>query len=35
MDKINEKIFTFLDPEAIEPAAKQQLFNMAELPFLF
>ena len=35
MNHLNEKIVTFLDPEAIEPAAKQQLFNMAELPFVF
>jgi tRNA-splicing ligase RtcB len=35
MNQLNEKIVTFLDPEAIEPAAKQQLFNMAELPFVF
>jgi tRNA-splicing ligase RtcB (3'-phosphate/5'-hydroxy nucleic acid ligase) len=35
MNKLNEKIVTFLNPEAIEPAAKQQLFNMAELPFVF
>jgi tRNA-splicing ligase RtcB (3'-phosphate/5'-hydroxy nucleic acid ligase) len=35
MDKINEKIVTFLDPEAIEPTAKQQLLNLAELPFVF
>ena len=35
MDKINEKIVTFLDAEAIEPAAKQQLLNMAEMPFVF
>jgi tRNA-splicing ligase RtcB len=35
MDKINEKIVTFLDPEKIEPAAKQQLLNIAALPFIF
>jgi tRNA-splicing ligase RtcB (3'-phosphate/5'-hydroxy nucleic acid ligase) len=35
MNKLNEKIVTFLNPEAIEPAAKQQLLNMAELPFVF
>jgi hypothetical protein len=35
MDKLNEKIVTFLDPETIEPAAKQQLLNIAELPFVF
>jgi tRNA-splicing ligase RtcB (3'-phosphate/5'-hydroxy nucleic acid ligase) len=35
MNQLNEKIVTFLNPEAIEPAAKQQLLNMAELPFVF
>jgi tRNA-splicing ligase RtcB (3'-phosphate/5'-hydroxy nucleic acid ligase) len=35
MNKLNEKIVTFLNPETIEPAAKQQLLNMAELPFVF
>jgi tRNA-splicing ligase RtcB (3'-phosphate/5'-hydroxy nucleic acid ligase) len=35
MERLNEKIVTFLDPETIEPAAKQQLLNMAELPFVF
>ena len=35
MSKLNEKIVTFLDPQAIEPAAKQQLLNIAELPFVF
>jgi tRNA-splicing ligase RtcB (3'-phosphate/5'-hydroxy nucleic acid ligase) len=35
MDKINEKIVTFLDPATIEPAAKQQLENISELPFIF
>ncbi|MQB02031.1 MAG: RtcB family protein, partial [Actinobacteria bacterium] len=35
MNNINEKIVTFLDPETIEPAAKQQLLNIAELPFVF
>jgi tRNA-splicing ligase RtcB len=35
MDKINEKIVTFLDPATIEPPAKQQLLNIAELPFVF
>ena len=35
MNKLNEKVVTFLDPEAIEPATKQQLLNMAELPFVF
>ena len=35
MNELNEKIVTFLNPEAIEPAAKQQLLNMAELPFVF
>ncbi len=35
MNQLNEKIVTFLDPERIEPATKQQLLNMAELPFVF
>lgn len=35
MNKLNQKIVTFLNPEAIEPAAKQQLLNIAELPFVF
>ena len=35
MDKINDKIITFLDPATIEPPAKQQLLNMSELPFVF
>jgi tRNA-splicing ligase RtcB (3'-phosphate/5'-hydroxy nucleic acid ligase) len=35
MQKINEKIVTFLDPAAIEPAAKQQLENISGLPFIF
>ena len=35
MYQLNEKIVTFLPPEAIEPAAKQQLLNIAEMPFLF
>jgi tRNA-splicing ligase RtcB (3'-phosphate/5'-hydroxy nucleic acid ligase) len=33
--KLNEKIVTFLPPEQIEPQAKQQLENIAEMPFLF
>ena len=35
MDKINEKIVTFLDPNTIEPAAKQQVENISVLPFIF
>jgi tRNA-splicing ligase RtcB len=35
MNQLNEKIVTFLDPETIEPVTKQQLLNMAELPFVF
>jgi tRNA-splicing ligase RtcB len=35
MDKINDKIVTFLDPATIEPPAKQQLLNISELPFVF
>jgi RNA-splicing ligase RtcB len=35
MEKINEKIVAFLDPNTIETAAKQQLENISELPFIF
>jgi tRNA-splicing ligase RtcB (3'-phosphate/5'-hydroxy nucleic acid ligase) len=35
MYNLNEKIVTFLPPESIEPQAKQQLQNIAELPFVF
>jgi tRNA-splicing ligase RtcB len=35
MDKINDKIGTFLDPATIEPPAKQQLLNISELHFVF
>lgn len=35
MQHINDKIVAFLDPETIEPAAKQQLFNISEMPFVF
>jgi tRNA-splicing ligase RtcB (3'-phosphate/5'-hydroxy nucleic acid ligase) len=35
MNKINDKIITFLDPETIEPQAKEQLLNIAELPFVY
>src|SRR3954454_451576 len=35
MDKINDKIVTFLDPKTIEPQAKNQLENISELPFIF
>lgn len=35
MFKINDKIFAFLDPTTIEPEAKQQLFNISEMPFVF
>jgi tRNA-splicing ligase RtcB len=35
MERLNDRIVTFLDPQTIEPAAKQQLFNIAELPFIF
>jgi len=35
MEKINDKIVTFLDPKTIEPSAKQQLENISELPFIF
>ena len=35
MKPINDKIVAFLDPEKIEPEAKQQLLNISELPFIF
>jgi tRNA-splicing ligase RtcB len=35
MYKLDEKIVAFLPPESIEPAAKQQLLNISEMPFLF
>ena len=35
MHKINEKIVAFLDPETIEPKAKEQLRNISEMPFIF
>lgn len=35
MHKINDKIFAFLDPETIEPKAKEQLLNISEMPFVF
>src|SRR6266487_1922190 len=35
MNKINKKIIAFLDPETIEPQAKEQLLNISELPFIF
>jgi len=34
METINDKIVTFLNPKTIEPVAKQQLENIAELPFV-
>lgn len=35
MNQINDKIIAFLDPETIEEKAKEQLFNISELPFVF
>src|SRR3982750_4136543 len=35
MEKLSEKIVTFLKPETIEAPAKQQLENISELPFIF
>ena len=35
MKQISEKIIAFLDPETIEPEAKQQLLNISEMPFVF
>jgi tRNA-splicing ligase RtcB len=35
VDKINDKIVAFVDPKTIEPAAKRQIENISELPFIF
>lgn len=35
MYNLNGKITTFLDPDTIEPQAKEQLLNISELPFIF
>lgn len=35
MKQINEKIIAFIDPEMIDPNAKEQLFNISEMPFIF
>jgi tRNA-splicing ligase RtcB len=35
MEKLNDKVVTFLDPGTIEPQARQQLENISELPFIF
>ncbi len=35
MEKINDKIIAFLDPDTIEDKAKEQLYNISEMPFLF
>lgn len=35
MQKLNDKIICFLDPKTIELEAKEQLFNISELPFLY
>src|SRR5215216_2370403 len=35
MEQLSEKIVTFLKLETIEAAAKQQLENISELPFIF
>jgi tRNA-splicing ligase RtcB len=35
MYQVNDKIITFLPPESIEPQAKTQLENIAEMPFVF
>ncbi len=35
MYTLTDKIITFLPPESIEPQAKQQLQNIAEMPFVF
>ena len=35
MDRLNNRVLTFLPTDTIEPAAKQQLLNISELPFIF
>src|SRR5215213_6758655 len=35
MYNLNENIVTFLPPESIELEARQQLINIAEMPFVF
>ena len=35
MNRLGAKVLAFLDPETIEPAAKRQIFNISELPFIF
>lgn len=35
IQKLNEKIIAFLDPSTIEEKAKAQLYNIAEMPFVF
>jgi len=35
MRQMTDKIVAFLDPETIEPTAKQQILNVASLPFIF
>ena len=35
MEEISKKIIAFLDPQTIEPQAKQQLLNISEMPFVF
>src|SRR5438067_8086268 len=35
MYEMDDKIVTFIPPESIEPKAKQQLINIAGLPFVF
>lgn len=35
MYKLTDKIITWLPEESIEPEAKQQLYNISEMPFIF
>ena len=35
MQKLTDKIFVWTDPDTIEEKAKEQLFNIAEMPFVF
>lgn len=35
MHQLSERIIAWLDPATIEPTAQEQLFNIAEMPFVF
>lgn len=34
MERLNEKVVAFLDPATVEPQARQQIDNIAEMPFV-